>query len=115
MTLWDFYKWQFTRTYLLLVAYAYSSNTEGRGHQSISIISSNLSLNWSLAIHNRGAARSTCSYFGFFTEFLGLSSAFASQLPNARFEYPVCSDAFYASLFPSEELRYVACVHLQSG
>ena len=63
---------------------------------------SSLAVNWTLAIHTRGAATPHCHWFGFFTEFLGLSSAFRKQLPNSRFIYAPCEDDFYSTMFPTE-------------
>ena len=63
---------------------------------------SSIAVNWTLAIHTRGAATPHCHWFGFFTEFLGLSSAFRKQLPNSRFIYAPCDDVFYSTMFPTE-------------
>lgn len=65
-------------------------------------ISSDLYLTWKIAVHTRGSASNNCHYFGFFTEFLGLSSALIKAMPNTRLVYANCSEVFYASMFKEE-------------
>jgi hypothetical protein len=65
-------------------------------------LSSDLYLTWKIAVHTRGLANNNCHYFGFFTEFLGLSSALIKTMPNTRLVYANCSDAFYATMFKKE-------------
>ena len=86
-----------------------SLSSSSSSSSSSSITTSNITFDWVLSIHTRGSSSPTCHFFGFFIEFLGLSSALQLQIPNSRLVYANCTDDFHSSLFPKESnsLRYL--------